>query len=105
MPCRRSPPRQAKVQHGDSERGDPSARASLDQLRQQLGMRWAVLALLKRKPEKRPEINSPAWLIGLSSYWPKWSTKGDALMSEIDIVVGLLESASRHYFGAIMGAG
>jgi hypothetical protein len=94
-----------RVQYISRRKGDPSARASLELLRQQLGMRWAVLALLKRRPEKRPEIKSPAWLVGFSSYWPKWSTRGDALMSEIDIVVGLLESASRNYFGAIMGAG
>ncbi len=86
-------------------KGDPAARATLEQLRGQLGARWVLLALLRRRPDKRSTVKAPQWVVGITCYWPRWSRGPDALLNGVNPIEATLESAQRDHSASTMAAG
>ncbi len=93
------------VQTISATKGDPSARALLEQLRNQIGAKRARMVFQKRRPEKRPTVRAPSWIVGVTLFWPKWSMNADAILNGLDPIEALLDSAQRQYFAPAMAAG
>lgn len=94
-----------RVQGVSKSKGDPGAQALLEQIRQRLGARWALMQLAKRRPTKRPDVRAPAWLVGVTCNWSKWYLHADDLLGSVDAVADLLDSAQKQYFAPSMTVG
>ncbi len=91
-----------RVESVTKRKGDPGARALAEQIRERLGARWVIIQLAKRRPEKRPEVRAPAWLVGVTCNWSKWFLHAEDLLNSVDTVADALESAEKQYFAPRM---
>ena len=86
-------------------KADATTRSMLEQLNRQLGTRWMVLQLLRRKPNKRPTVKAPSWIVGGVCYWSRWSLHPGEVLNGVDTLAGFLDSAQRQVFTAAMTGG